>query len=497
MELILPIARIALLAVLAVAGMTKLKDRAGTGRMLNAFGVAAPWSTHLVVALPIAELALAAMLVWPATVWMGALGAFCLLSIFLAGIVYNLAHGRTPACNCFGQISPQPIGTPTVIRNLALLALSLLLIMGGNYPEAVGFERFALLGSQVNWPLALIGLLLATQLYLTLHVIQQQGRILRRLGAIEPPAHPEQGGAATGHGGLPIGTMAPGFALPNLLGEQITLGMLRETGSPILLLFMNPGCGPCLAFTPEVSQWMGASHSNLTIAVISEGLAQENIAKGDAMNARLILLQHEQEIANAYHAWGTPSGVIVDVQGRIASEVAQGADAIRALAARSDSVIRALPPAALPAHASPRPRGVPAADIAVGDPVPSLVFRSIDGHPVELKPEGGRPVALLFWNPHCGFCQRMLDDLRAWDTDPPEGAPALMVVTSGSRDDNLTLGLRSHIVFDSDATAARLFGTGGTPSAVLVDSMGRLASQVAIGAEAVLALVGYRSKAFS
>lgn len=41
---------------------------------------------------------------------------------------------------------------------------------------------------------------------------------------------------------------------------------------------------------------------------------------------------------------------------------------------------------------------------------------------------------------------------------------------------------------DDGFAAGRAFGAGGTPSAVLVDAAGRIASEVGIGAAAVLAL---------
>jgi hypothetical protein len=44
------------------------------------------------------------------------------------------------------------------------------------------------------------------------------------------------------------------------------------------------------------------------------------------------------------------------------------------------------------------------------------------------------------------------------------------------------------VVLDQGFTAGRAFGATGTPSAVLIDAQGRIASPVAVGAAAVLAL---------
>ena len=46
------------------------------------------------------------------------------------------------------------------------------------------------------------------------------------------------------------------------------------------------------------------------------------------------------------------------------------------------------------------------------------------------------------------------------------------------------------MVLDQQFAAGRAFGASGTPSAVLVDAKGRIASEVAVGAPAVLGLAG-------
>ena len=50
------------------------------------------------------------------------------------------------------------------------------------------------------------------------------------------------------------------------------------------------------------------------------------------------------------------------------------------------------------------------------------------------------------------------------------------------------MGLRAPVVLDQGSSVMRAFGANGTPMAVLVDAHGRIASEVAAGAPAVLAL---------
>src|SRR5439155_17527063 len=95
----------------------------------------------------------------------------------------------------------------------------------------------------------------------------------------------------------------------------------------------------------------------------------------------------------------------------------------------------------------------------------------------------GRATVILFWNPGCGFCQRMLPDLKAWEANPPAGAPQLLVVaTGGTVDENRALGLRSPVVLAPGSSVMSAFGANGTPMAVLVDAESRIASELAAGA---------------
>jgi len=110
------------------------------------------------------------------------------------------------------------------------------------------------------------------------------------------------------------------------------------------------------------------------------------------------------------------------------------------------------------------------------------------GTPVRLQELRGKRMLLLFWNPGCGFCARMLDDLKAWEADPPDDALQLLVISTGTPEANRQLGLRAQVLLDQGFTTGRAFGASGTPSAVLIEVDGTIASEVAVGAPGVLAL---------
>jgi thiol-disulfide isomerase/thioredoxin len=114
----------------------------------------------------------------------------------------------------------------------------------------------------------------------------------------------------------------------------------------------------------------------------------------------------------------------------------------------------------------------------------------VTGQSVHLADFQGRETLILFWNPACGFCQRLLPDLKAWEARSPEARARLLVVSTGSVEANMALGLSSPVVLDEDGKIGKQFGASGTPTAVLINAEGTIASELAVGAPAVLALVG-------
>src|SRR5690606_6301755 len=92
-------------------------------------------------------------------------------------------------------------------------------------------------------------------------------------------------------------------------------------------------------------------------------------------------------------------------------------------------------------------------------------------------------------NPACGYCRRMLSDLQAWEADPPAHAPRVLLISSGTIEANRALGLASPVLLDSGFRTGYAYGAKGTPSAVLIDAQGKVASEVVVGAAAILPML--------
>jgi peroxiredoxin len=192
--------------------------------------------------------------------------------------------------------------------------------------------------------------------------------------------------------------------------------------------------------------------------------------------------------------------VLISPDGKVASPVAGGAEGIRSLLSYAVGERAQLP---MQPH-QPHPQGQPCPNCGkvhaaaptveaaqkVGEEAPEVKLPNLEGKTVELADFRGEETLVLFWNPGCGFCQQMLPDLKEWEATSPEDARRLVVVSAGSEEANREQGLSSTVVLDQNFAAGRAFGASGTPSAVLVDAEGKVASEVAVGAPAVMELAG-------
>jgi peroxiredoxin/uncharacterized membrane protein YphA (DoxX/SURF4 family) len=309
---LLTIARLLLAAVFAVAGTAKLADLRGSQAALRGFGVPSGLAGLLGVLLPLGELAIAGGLVPAATARLAALAAFTLLLAFGAAIGIALLHGRPPDCHCFGQLHSAPAGWKTLARNAGLAALAIVVLsQPAATPSALELAVFVAMALVVG------------QEVLSVKVLRRYGRALRRIeeleaGGSEPPV-------------LEAGMAAPEFALPAVAGGEVSLESLLAPARPVLLVFTDPGCGPCHALLPDVRRWQHEHSEQLTIALVSGGDEAENVALAEEHDLGTVLLQEDHEVAELYGAHATPSAVLVGVEGRVAHAYVAGANAIEDL----------------------------------------------------------------------------------------------------------------------------------------------------------------------
>ena len=175
-------------------------------------------------------------------------------------------------------------------------------------------------------------LLLAFGVWLGYQLVRQNGRILLRLEKIEKRIAPRPPKDRREAGGLPVGTRAPDFELPDLMGARRKLS--EFCGRDVLLIFFNPKCGFCTKLATDLAALPadGGEGRALPIVVTTDNAA-ENRKLIEKHGIRcVVLLQEQMEVASQYRAQGTPMGYRIDREGRIASELAVGAEALLKLA---------------------------------------------------------------------------------------------------------------------------------------------------------------------
>jgi len=476
--------------VFLVAAFAKFADLPGSRRAVQGFGVAKRFADVIGTALPVAELAVGVALLFTRTAWWGATGATLLLTCFVLAIGANLLRGKTPDCHCFGQLHSAPAGPKTLIRNVVLAVLAGLVVARGQHSTSPGITEFltALSGVQIVWAAAtsIVLCICAASTWFMLELYKQSGRLLQRIEALERRVAGETTQVGTEQVirerpsvGLRPGLPAPEFELIDLEGETRSLRSLLSAPKPLMLLFTDPECGPCQAMLPAVATWYAESAEILKLVMISRGGAKENLKKFGSQRLPDVLLQQDREVATAFQCYGTPGAVLVGSDGTIKSYVAQGSIEIEKM------------------FVEERKRATPELRSAhqIGDRAPEFVLPNASGKQAKLADFLGRALVLLFWNPSCGFCLRMLEDLRSWERRSTSGVPRLLVVSTGSAEVNRQMGLLSEVLLDDDFRVGRAFRATGTPSAVLLDKRGIVSAPLATGEDAVRSLLGFENLA--
>ena len=158
MEVAALLARFALAAVFAGAGLAKLAQPAEFATAVANYRLLpAPLVAPVATWLPRGEVAAAALLTLGVAAGPVALALLVLLLGFAAAVAVNLGRGRTIDCGCGGTAAPRRIGWGLVARDLGLAALALLVAaeapralvppgpLGGGRPSRLGAAEAAAL----------------------------------------------------------------------------------------------------------------------------------------------------------------------------------------------------------------------------------------------------------------------------------------------------------------------------------------------------------------
>jgi len=385
--------------------------------------------------------------------------------------------------------------------------------------------------------LALSWLAILAAGWLGWQLLRQNGRLLLRLDDLEKRLDDLEFGGAEEAEGLPVGTEAPAFELPDLDGEHRSLAQFRD--QPLLLIFFNPDCGFCRELMPKLKEKAesGKQKAEMEIGGRSDGPLVLIVSTGDAKKNRQffaehnvscpVLLQDDGEVAKAYQAHGTPTGYLVSAEGKIASGLAVGAEVLLALAEGKSEILnlkseqdqRLLTSAAT--NGDGRASRFSARSVAGskikrdglkgGTTAPDFRLPRLDGRgELTLSEMRGRRVLLVFSSPNCGPCNTLAPELEKFyrqnkhDARPPagEGNPAaaveVVMISKGEPKENRAKvkehGLTFTVVLQQQWEISRQYAMFATPIAYLIDEAGVITHDVAVGVEPILELMNNASR---
>jgi peroxiredoxin len=132
-------------------------------------------------------------------------------------------------------------------------------------------------------------------------------------------------------------------------------------------------------------------------------------------------------------------------------------------------------------------------ELPLGSAAPTIELPDLDGAKHTLAEYAGRPILLVFFNPHCGFCKQMAGPLAERANHLKALDPLPLLVSTGAAEDNrefmLEHGLTCPIWLQTGMEVASRFNVAGTPIGYLIDAEGRIASPRTVGPDALLALL--------
>ena len=332
-------ARLGLACALVVAGVAKLVDLNGARRSLEQFGVPARLVSPVAVGLSALEIAMGLALVPVASAWGAALAATVLLSVFTAAVAVALTRGVEADCHCFGRISSRPIGAGTLARNAALVALAVFVAVAGAH--SAGTSATAWIASLSTGEAVALGLCVVLALAVLFNaaflvqLLRQNGRLWAELDELR--ATVAGGSAGKSSADIAFGEPLPAVALGDLEGHRVDLRDVVGGGTDTLLFFSDPRCAACDRLLPEIGRRQRDPAADPRVVMLSLGDPELNRIKAAEHGIGPVLLHEGFDFPRSLGIAGMPGAVLVDGDGRVASNPAVGAEGVSALLAAAGS----------------------------------------------------------------------------------------------------------------------------------------------------------------
>ena len=338
----------------------------------------------------------------------------------------------------------------------------------------------------VTW--VLVGLLLVAVLSMSwslLHVLRQHGRLLLRVEALEARIGIDEAPGRAEPAGLPPATPFPPFLLPSLDNGEVALEEFQ--GDRVLLVHWSPDCGYCRQIASDLAGFQERLRKRKTeLVLVSYGSREANRALVDEHGiACRVLLQPDSETVEGFAHMGTPVAYLLDEKGRIAKPVAIGARDVPELALHAAGHHSRLETERPISESRIEREGLKA-----GTPAPPFELPDLAGGKVSLAEHRGRRVLLVFSDPDCGPCEKVLPELARLHRERRSDSLEVIMVSRGGVEENRrkakAFGIDFPVVLQSGWKLSKKYGIFATPVAFLISEQGVIERDVARGPSEIL-----------
>lgn len=298
-----------------------------------------------------------------------------------------------------------------------------------------------------------------------------------------------------------VGRVAPAPRLATIDGKTIDLAALRGRKA-VYLKFWATWCVPCREQMPhfeKVKRTAGDDPNDLEVVAVNIGfddtLAQIEAYRREHGLTMPIVRDDDGRLGELFGLRVTPQHVVIGKDGRIqyVGHLADARlDAALASARQSsatDSRTVATSTSLSAQQAAPTAR--------IGDAVPSMTVRTLEGYGIALKdPAGKRETVLAFLSPWCeGYfektrpqssrrCRALREQLVALGRDRSVRwvgiASGLWASEQDLHDYRNEHGIPVPMTLDRDGALFRRFGIHRVPAVIVVDADGRIVGQVEV-----------------
>lgn len=482
-------ATLILTGILVWSGVAKLRDVPGTEVAVQGFSILpTSWAPVVARALPLVELAVAGALLsarhrgFEVAAW----GSVLLMGAFSLLVAVSLARGVTPPCNCFGEDSSEPISARTLVRNIGLLALAVVVALGGAGYRGVVPTLVTSTGEQV-----VLALTLSVAVGAVVWLLVRDKRFRTQVQALRSELEDWRE-----RGARPTARDIPQARLASLGGDEVTLADLVAERAQ-LLVAVSPTCGACKDLIPVIPQWQHALAKELDVKILSTGRA-EDIAQAYGEGGVEVLADVYGEAFTSLRIGGTPGAVLLGTNGKVAAGPALGAESILELVT---AIIQAIGVNMMTGRAHQAQGGRPLGGDDTGESYLPPEGHEIADFDVVLEDgsgssfqeamasfnSGDQGLPVVAWRNGCMYCNEIATAMKPYSE---RGEVVLLInePISTVREQGLVGPVMSTV--DIDASAA--LGVPGTPGGYPVRE-GRLVPGGGVGGGSVLRMLRDRA----